>query len=59
MIKKLKIIIMAVLFLIPPFKKYFLAKAKKKFVASIKAAIENGEAKIADCGLAEEMAKLQ
>lgn len=59
MIKKLKIIIMAVLFMIPPLKKKFLRKAGKMYAASIKAAIENGEAKIADCGLAEEMAKLQ
>lgn len=54
MIKKIKIIIMGVLFMIPPFKKYFLASAKKLYVASIKAALENGEAKIANCRLFED-----
>ena len=54
MIKKLKIIIMRVLFMIPPFKKHFLAEAKKLYVASIKAALENGETKIANCGLFED-----
>ena len=45
---------MGVLFMIPPFKKYFLAEAKKLYVASIKAALENGEAKIANCRLFED-----
>lgn len=54
MIKKIKIIIMRVLLMIPPLKNIFLAEAKKLYVASIKAALENGEVKIANCGLFED-----